>query len=212
MITTPHKPTFNAKTKQTKEQADREMTKKLQDFILEYIDIPEQDLLNITKLFKTKKFKKNEYILRQGNICKDFIYLQSGCTRLYYIKDGIEVSVWFAFPNSVASEIYSFIGQKPSDFFVQAVKECEILYISKTKLEKIYRTYPKMQEMMRKFWEDVLLHIIQRFSALQNDTAEERYLELLNNPYYLQTIPQKYLASFIGVTPTSLSRIRKNIR
>jgi CRP/FNR family transcriptional regulator, anaerobic regulatory protein len=64
---------------------------------------------------------------------------------------------------------------------------------------------------MRKFWEDVILNLIKRFTALQTDSAEKRYLELLKKPDYLATIPQKYLASFIGVTPTSLSRIRKKI-
>jgi hypothetical protein len=66
--------------------------------------------------------------------------------------------------------------------------------------------------MMRNFWEDAVLNLIDRFTALQRDSAEERYLQLLSKPPYLQKIPQKYLASFIGVTPTSLSRIRKNIR
>lgn len=69
-----------------------------------------------------------------------------------------------------------------------------------------------MQELMRKFWEDVILNLLQRFTALQRDSAEQRYLDLLNKPELLQSIPQKYLASFIGVTPTSLSRIKKNIR
>ena len=81
----------------------------------------------------------------------------------------------------------------------------------KIELNKLYQTHPKMQEMMRKFWEDVILHLLERFTALQRDSAEKRYLDLLNKPELLQTIPQKYLASFIGVTPTSLSRIKKNI-
>jgi len=68
-----------------------------------------------------------------------------------------------------------------------------------------------MQEMMRNFWEAVLLDLISRFTALETDTAEKRYMDLLNNTDYLGTLPQKYLASFIGVTPTSLSRIRKKL-
>ena len=64
---------------------------------------------------------------------------------------------------------------------------------------------------MRNFWEDVILNLVDRFTALQKDSAAKRYLDLLNKPAYLETIPQKYLASFIGVTPTSLSRIRKKI-
>ena len=65
---------------------------------------------------------------------------------------------------------------------------------------------------MKNFWEDVILNLIYRFTSLQKDTAAERYLELLKKPDYLATIPQKYLASFIGITPTSLSRIRRKIK
>lgn len=187
------------------------MTTDLKKFIAEYIDLTDKELKEITDKFRTKSIKKNEFLLRQGKICKDFIFVLKGCLRMYFIKDGIEISVWFAFPNSITSEIYSFIAQMPSDYFVQAIEDCELLYISKTTLNQLYTTHPKMQDMMRKFWEDILLHIIERFSSLQNDTAEQRYLDLMNNPEYLQMIPQKYLASFIGVTPTSLSRIRKKI-
>jgi len=132
--------------------------------------------------------------------------------RLYYLADGIEISVWFSFQHSSAIEIYSFISQKPSNYFLQAIEDSEILYLPKPELDRLYHTHPKMQELMRKFWEDVVLNLIDRFTALQRDSAEQRYLDLLSKPAFLQTIPQKYLASFIGVTPTSLSRIRKNIR
>jgi CRP-like cAMP-binding protein len=131
--------------------------------------------------------------------------------RLYYIADGIEVSVWFAFKHTSAIEIYSFISQKPTNYFIQAIEDSEILYLPKIELEKLYDYNPKIQDMMRKYWEDVVINLIDRFTALQRDSAETRYRDLLSKPDYLQTIPQKYLASFIGVTPTSLSRIRKNI-
>jgi CRP-like cAMP-binding protein len=131
--------------------------------------------------------------------------------RLYYLKDDIEVSVWFAFQESSAVEIYSFISGNPSNYFLQAIEDSEVLCLSKTELNKLYQYQPKVQEMMRNFWEDVILNLIDRFTALQKDSAEERYRNLLKKPAYLETIPQKYLASFIGVTPTSLSRIRKQI-
>lgn len=184
----------------------------LQNFIKEYINLPDAGLKEITEKFKIKRIKKSGYLLRQGETCKDFVFVQKGCLRMYFIKDGVEISVWFAFPNSVASEIYSFISENPSDFFVQTIEDSELLYLPKSELNKLYKTHPKMQEMMRRFWEDILLHVVNRFSSLQNDTAEKRYLDLMANPEYLQRIPQKYLASFIGVTPTSLSRIRKQIR
>jgi CRP-like cAMP-binding protein len=187
------------------------MTSELRKFISEYIHLSDAELEDIASKFKSRIVKKNDYLLQQGETCKDLVFVQRGCLRLYYIADSIEVSVWFAFKHTSAIEIYSFISQKPSNYFLQAIEDSEVLYLPKTALDKLYHTHPKMQEMMRKFWEDVVLNLIDRFTALQRDTAEERYRDLLSKPDYLQTIPQKYLASFIGVTPSSLSRIRKNI-
>lgn len=187
------------------------MNTDLKKFISRFVTLSDAELEEITGKFKTKVVKKNSYVLKEGDTCRDFVFVQKGCLRLYYVKDDIEVSVWFAFQHSSAIEIYSFISESPSDYFLQAIEDSEVLYLPKTELKKLYQYQPKMQEMMRNFWEAVLLDVIGRFTALQKDSAEKRYLDLLNTTNYLETIPQKYLASFIGVTPTSLSRIRKNI-
>ena len=187
------------------------MNTDLKKFISKYVTLSDGELENITNKFKSKTVKKANYLLRQGDTCKDLVFVQKGCLRLYYLKDDIEVSVWFAFEHSSAIEIYSFISDSPSNYFLQAIEDSEVLYLSKTELNKLYLHQPKMQEMMRCFWEDVILNLINRFTALQKDSAKKRYLDLLTTPAYLEAIPQKYLASFIGVTPTSLSRIRKQI-
>lgn len=188
------------------------MNDELKAFITNYASIPEDDLQLIVSKFKTKSFKKNEYVLKQNQVCSDLIFVKSGCVRLYYLQDDIEISVWFAMANSSAIEIYSFISETPTNYYLQAIEDSEILYLPKTELTKLYNDIPKLQEMMRKFWEDVILNLLERFTALQRDSAEKRYLDLLNKPDYLLKIPQKYLASFIGVTPTSFSRIKKNIK
>jgi len=187
------------------------MNKGLKDFITNYVDLTEDEMQDLIGRFKSKTLKKNEYLLREGETCKDLAFVQNGCLRLYYIKEDIEVSVWFTFPHSSAIEIYSFISEKPSNYFIQAIEDSEVLYLPKIEINKLYQSQPKMQEMMRNYWEDVVLNLIDRFTALQKDSAEKRYLDLLSKPAYLENIPQKYLASFIGVTPTSLSRIRKQI-
>lgn len=188
------------------------MSAELKIFLNEYASIPEEELEFIISKFKRKKIKKNDFLLQEGEICKDLVFVQSGCLRLYYIHEGIEVSVWFALKNSSAIEIHSFISETPTNNYLQAIEDSEILFLSKYELTNLYLKFPKMQEMMRKFWEVVIINLIERFTALQRDTAEQRYLDLLDKPELLLTIPQKYLASFIGVTPTSLSRIKKNIR
>ena len=183
----------------------------LKNFISKYVSLSELELEDIASKFNHKTVKKNEYLLKEGGICKDLVFVQKGCLRLYYLKDDIEISVWFAMQQSSAIEIYSFISGNPSNYFLQAIEDSEVFYLPKTELIKLYQLHPKMEEMMRKFWEDVILNLINRFTALQTDSAEKRYLDLLAKPAYFEAIPQKYLASFIGVTPTSLSRIRKQI-
>ena len=187
------------------------MSISLKDFFANYVNLSEDEMQDLTAKFKSKTIRKNDCLLREGETCKDLAIVQKGCLRLYYIKDDIEVSVWFAFPQSSAIEIYSFISENPSNYFIQAIEDSEVQCLSKTELNKLCQYQPKMQEMMRNFWEDVILNLINRFTALQTDSAEKRYLDLLAKPAYFETIPQKYLASFIGVTPTSLSRIRKQI-
>jgi CRP-like cAMP-binding protein len=188
------------------------MTPELKRFIGHYIQLDASELDYIANKFKPKSVKKNDYLLREGRICKDLVFVQEGCLRLFYNSNDIETSVWFSFKHSSAIEISSFISGKPTSYFLQAIEDSEILFLPKSELNKLYSKYPKMQEMMKNFLEDVILNLINRFTSLQRDSAEIRYLHLLSKPRYLQKIPQKYLASFIGVTPTSLSRIRKKIK
>jgi CRP-like cAMP-binding protein len=187
------------------------MTTHLKSFLSTYAKLSEPELEAIASQFGLKKAKKNTFLLKEGEICKDLVFVEKGCLRLFFTKDEVETSVWFAFPHSSAIEIYSFISEAPTNYFLQAIEDSEIYFLSKTQLNKLYQTQPKMQEMMRNFWEDVILNLLKRFTALQTDSAEKRYLDLLQTPTYLAKIPQKYLASFIGVTPTSFSRIRRKV-
>ncbi len=188
------------------------MTPELKEFIGKYIQLDAVELGEVAGKFRKKTVRKNEYLLQEGQVCRDIVFVQEGCLRLYYISEEIETSVWFSFQNSSAIEISSFISGQPSSYFLQAIEDSEIMVLPKAELNKLYLQHPKMQEMMKNFLEDVVLNLINRFTSLQRDTAEKRYIDLLSKPAYLQKIPQKYLASFIGVTPTSLSRIRRKIR
>jgi CRP-like cAMP-binding protein len=183
----------------------------LNSFLLKYVSLSAGELDEIGEKFRSKTVKKNNYLLRHGDTCKDFVIVTKGCLRLYYLKDDIDVSVWFAFPGSSAIEISSYISGNPTEYFLQAIEDSEVLFISKKNFDTFCLQQPKLQLLMKSYWEDVIINLINRFTALQKDSAEMRYLSLLNNPEYLDKIPQKYLASYIGITPTSLSRIRKKI-
>ena len=187
------------------------MNAALNKFIANYVDLSDAEMEVVTSRFNKKTIKRNGYLLRQGDICRDLVFVSKGCLRLYYIKNDVEISVWFSFQDSSSIEINSFISETASNYFIQAIEDTEVLFLSKAALKRLYRILPATHEFMRKYWEDVVLNLLNRFTALQNDPAEQRYLDLLNKTDLLNKLPQKYLASFIGVTPTSLSRIRKQM-
>ena len=131
---------------------------------------------------------------------------------MYYNTEEAEVSVWFAFDGSTAIDLVSFISDKPSEYTIQAVEDSEIQILPRQVLLKLYDELPESHALIRRLWEDAIIHLLERFTKLQKLSAQERYEDLLQKPGYLNRIPQKYLASFIGVTPTSLSRIRAKIK
>lgn len=187
------------------------MIPSLENFLLQFISLDENERSIITSYFTQMSVKKGDIILKAGEVCSDFIFIEKGGIRMYYYSGDSEISAWFSLANSVAMEVHSFITQTPSICYLQAIDDSELYILSKDDLVRLYELQPKMQEFMRKMWEAALALIIPRFSSLQNESAEERYKALLDNSELMQQIPQKYLASFIGVTPTSLSRIRKKL-
>lgn len=188
------------------------MQPELSQFLSQYAQIPEQVLLEFTGSFKEKKIAKNSFLLKEGQVCRHFGFVKTGCLRLYYTGEKQEVSVWFAFNNNSAIEISSYLSNAPSAYAIQAIEDSTVLYLPKEELEHLCAKHPALQEMMRRYWEVAVLSLITRFTSLQKDSAEKRYKDLMLQTEYLQKIPQKYLASFIGVTPTSLSRIRRKVK
>ncbi len=181
-------------------------------FVEQYGSLSNDGMDELVDKLKSAQVKKNEFLLIPGKVCHRLFFVNSGCVRLYYISNGVEITVWFSFENNSAIELSSFLGETASDYYLEAIEDSEVLSLDKSELTNLYDRYPELQKIMRSFWEDVILNLLRRFTALQKDSAEKRYLDLMDQPIYLQRIPQKYLASYIGVTPTSLSRIRRNLK
>ncbi len=183
-----------------------------ENFFEQYGQISKEGSEQLTRKLKSNTVRKGEQLLASGQICKEIFFVTKGCLRLYYISDGVEITVWFSFEDNSAIELSSFLSGNPTEYFLEAIEDSTYLSLHKSELSKLYASFPEMEGIMRSFWEDVILNLLQRFTALQKDTAEERYRNLLSQSNYLQRIPQKYLASYIGVTPTSLSRIKRNLK
>ena len=184
----------------------------LKTFFDTYGGLPEPEMKQLLDAFNTKHVPKGGTLLVPGQVCDMIFFVRSGCLRLYYTADDVDITVWFSFENNSAIELSSFLSGEPTEYFLEAIEDSEVLFLHKSELDALYTQIPNLHRVIRLFWEDVILNLLQRMTALQMDSAETRYLRLLKQPNYMQRIPQKYLASYIGVTPTSLSRIRRNLR
>ena len=187
--------------------------KELKKFIEKYTIISENDWNIMGKVFTQKKFAKNEIILQEGKVCRYFCFLESGLLRYFYNVDGNEVVKTFTFPPFCFTSEASFINQRPSIENIQAIENSTVWLIN-------YEQYKELEklESWNKFI-NALLNEIDQFLKLmiihlKIFTPEQRYLWLIQNypQSILQQIPQKDMASFLGIAPQSLCRIKNKLR
>lgn len=190
-----------------------QMMNKLLENLQSTLDISEADLATYEEKFKLVQFPKKSLILTQGQIENYLYFINEGYVRLF-LKNTSEKEVTFAFAfNGWFYSAYdSFLQQSPCRYNVQAMEDTEVYRISFDDLQELYRSTSIGQIHGRKAAEQLYMMKVNREIALLTQKPEERYKALLESlPFYLQRIPQKYLASYIGITPQALSRIRKRI-
>lgn len=160
-----------------------------------------------------QKFKKREIILEQGEIENYLSFIIKGSvTVLTYYYNGNEICISFSIENSFFSSYVSFLTREPLEYQVLALEDTIIERIDFESLQKAYSISADHQKNGRKIAEQLYINANKRTLSLITKTAEERYLEYIKEyPKFLQRIPLKYLASYIGITPVSLSRIRNKI-
>ena len=178
----------------------------------QFTDFNDSELKMIMPYFEQKKFKKKTTLLDIGKVSNEVFYLIKGCIRLYCEKDGEELSTYFFTEKMFAGSYDSFLSRNPSKVAIETLEECEVLVLTHKGQEILYGIFPKMNELIRKAIEQrfVLLHDL--FISYLLNSPEERYIMLLKErPELLQRIPQHQIASFLGVTRVSLSRIRNRV-
>lgn len=187
------------------------MTTALTEFLTFYLS--GEELSPFLDKFREQKIKKGKHILKPGQTCNYIAFIQQGCFRVYYYDiNNREIITWFSFPEMVITDLLGFYTTGKAQFFVEALEDSIIYKITKQDLESLYEEYPIYRDFGRKFAEEALTMLMKRTMSLHTKSPEERYKELLQIPDFIQKIPLKYLASYLGVTDTSLSRIRKRIR
>lgn len=163
----------------------------------------------IFKIFTLVQVKKSQDLQPIGHTCKTIYFLKKGVARIYYYKEDIDVTESFSFENNIVVRFESLFAGQPSKKGIQAIEDSEFIAINAVLLFKLYDTYPEIERLFRKITEAELVANINRVESIQFNTAEERYNSLIKEtPDVLKRVPLKYVASYLGITPVSLSRIR----
>lgn len=177
------------------------------------ISIAKVDLDYVVSFFHPLPLKKDEYFLQIGKKCEQVAFVAEGILRIYYPNDnGDETTCYFALPNEFVTSFTSFTSGTPSVENIQAIVPATIFVINKKDLDMLYNKIPVMQELGRKAAENLAIIMEKRISLFLNNTAEQRYAYLLkHNSTLIQKVPLQYLASYLGISPQHLSRLRRNI-
>ena len=185
---------------------------KLRNYIKSQINIDDADLEVILSNFKELKIAKDKFALKQGQMATNYFFVKSGGLRVYFDHNDRQITSWIALENEFFTDLSSLKNQLPSKFNIQAIEETVLLTIKLDKMEQLYKQFPLWQQFGRQIWEANFLKLVEGIIGFQTLTAEERYLSAMQESELLQRVPLKHLASFLGVTPTSLSRLRKKIQ
>ena len=181
-------------------------------YIEQFVSFDTDDLTFIRENLPIKLFKKGEYLLREGQISNKFFFNIDGCVRLFYLAKGLDKTAYFYTENQFISSYESYVKQIPSKQNFQAIEDTHVVVIALEKANELLERSSKFEVLARIAMEEEMIHYQQLIASFITHNPKERYLALLSNHAELfQRIPQHYIASYLGVTPESLSRIKKKI-
>lgn len=179
--------------------------------INEKVSLTEDEEETCKTFFTPKKLRRKQYLLQQDDVCKYTAFVEKGVLRSYTIDDkGNEHIVQFALEGWWISDIYSFLTGEPSIFNIDALEDAELLLLTKHSNEAMLQTVPKMERYFRILSQKSMVALQRRLVGSLSQSAEEKYTSLVTTyPNIIQRVPQHMIASYLGVTPETLSRIRK---
>ena len=180
--------------------------------IRSYIPFSPADEALAQKLFHRKEYKKGEHLLTAGEICRYLIFIESGLVRYYITRDGEDQTNYFNKEGDFVCYYPSFLPQKSSGVSIQALEDCLVWQISFDGLQQFYKDVQYGERFGRLGLEAVFVNVSAQMGSIYTETPEIRYQNFLSNYSAIaQRVPQYYIASYVGVKPQSLSRIRKRL-
>lgn len=164
---------------------------------------------NFKDVFVQREIASKTTLLKEGEISNQLYFIKKGCLRLWFNKEGKDITLQFFFEDQVVASIDSFLSNKPSMFSVESIEPSTIVSISKNSFEQLLIVYPDVKDGFQQILFQRFRNYAQLFLSRIKDSPQERYEDLIkNHSEIIKRIPQHYIASYLGITPISLSRIR----
>ncbi len=169
-------------------------------------------LIALENISATQQFKKGEYLLRQDQVCRSSFYITDGIARKFYLTDGKEVTSELLFPDDIAVSFHSYCLQKPSREYIQALTDISVSTTDYHTFEQLKRKYPKLLALDLMLTEYYTMWLEERLFRFHTLSATQRYQLLVKeHPAILQHIQLTHIASFLGISLETLSRIRAKL-
>ena len=180
--------------------------------IFKLINLTEAEWLVFSKSLITKHYKKGDFFIQEGNICKYIGFIDKGFFNFFYRVKGVEHVRGFFYPKELISNYTSFLLMNESKFNIQALEDSSVTLMLREDLVELYTKIPKVEEFSRVVVENLYIEVSEKYESFFLKTAEERYLDfLMKKSKFSEKIPQYMIASYLGITPEALSRIKKRI-
>lgn len=176
-----------------------------------YFPLTAKEKEELSLRFTERRIKRRTYVLQQGDVCKHFSFVVSGCLKMYAVDaNGKEHNLQFVAENDWITDLASFYSEKPSKVYIEAIELTTVLQINHKDLLELYINYHKFDRNFRIIIEQKYIELQDRVLQNISTTAEERYRHFIENyPNLVNRLPNTQIASYLGITPEFLSRIRK---
>jgi CRP-like cAMP-binding protein len=189
------------------------MFEKLIESIKEKVDLSESYIEILKPFFIPKKMRKRQYVLNAGDVCQYITFVEKGMLRSFTVDaEGYEHVVQFAIEGWWVSDVGSFVSGKDALYNIEALEDCELLHLSKSGMDELLVKLPVMERFFRLLMQGNIVALQRRVIAYMSLSAEEKYLKLMEvAPDVMQRASQQHIASYLSITPETLSRIRRKV-
>ncbi len=185
---------------------------KIKSYITNAVQMDDETFELALNYFVIKEIKKGDFLLKEGTICNQIAYIEKGLFRTYFLKDGNEVNTCFCVEDSITLSHKSFVNRVASTEYIQAIEDAKVVTLSYEHIMKLYQLAHSWQSLSNVLTAKECMRLSERVKALSFETAKEKYLQLLENqPEIIQRVAIQHIASYLGVSRETLSRIRSKI-